>query len=195
MITTKRRQSGVTLIELMISLVLGLIVTGAVLALIASIIKSNGETIKTTRLTQELRAMSDVLAMEVRRARGLSDPLANVGSGGVGPVSDCDIDPVPSGTCVQIGYDCNIAEATGRFRTFSFQNGELMLATATDAPPACGTGAALNSSDLALDNVTMAEAADGSINVTLTGHLRSDNSGVRRSLSRAIWPRSTAVSP
>lgn len=198
MMNSKRLQSGVTLIELMISLVLGLIVTGAVLALIASIIRSNGETIQTTRLTQELRSLSDVLAMEVRRARGLGDPLANVGSGEVDPTSDCDIEPVPSATCLQIGYSCTIdssLKTTGEFRTFSFQGGELLLATATDAPPACGTGKKLNSSDLLLDDVSMAKAADGSIDVTLTGHLTSGGYGAKRTLSRAIWPRSGAISP
>jgi hypothetical protein len=182
----------------MISLVLGLIVTGAVLALIASIIRSNGETIQTTRLTQELRSLSDVLAMEVRRARGIGDPLANVGSGGVDPVSACDLEPVPSATCVQVGYNCNlvgVAATVGEYRTFSYQGDQLLLATAVNAPPACGTGNPLNSSDLSLDDVSMAKAADGSINVTLTGHLTSDRSGIKRTLRRAIWPRSTAVSP
>ena len=199
LIASRRKQAGVTLVELMISLVLGLIVTGAVLALIASIMKSNSETIEATRLTQELRGMSDILAMEVRRARGLDDPLANVGSGGVDPVSVCDVDPVPSATCLQVGYGCQVSDdtgkITGRFRTFSFEGGELRLAVGTDAPPACGTGNTLNSKDLALDNVSISEAADGSLRVVLTGHLSSDNDAIQRSLTRTIWPRSTAVSP
>jgi type II secretory pathway pseudopilin PulG len=190
-----QRQAGVTLIELMISLVLGLIVTGAVLALVVSIMRSNGETIRATRLTQELRSLSDIMTMEVRRARGLSDPLANVGSGGGAPVSACDIDPVPSATCLQVGYRCDVAVGTGEFRTFSLKGDQLLLATATDAPPACGVGDKLNSAELALDAVTMTKGGDGSINVVLTGHLKSDNSATQRTLVRTIWPRSTAVSP
>ena len=41
-------QRGVSLIELMIAMVAGLIVTGAAVALIVAMIKSNAETIKAT---------------------------------------------------------------------------------------------------------------------------------------------------
>jgi Tfp pilus assembly protein PilW len=189
------RQSGVTLVELMIGLVLGLIVTGAAISLVASISQSNSETIRATRLTQELRSLSDIIALETRRARGVKDPLANVGTGGAGPASACDIVPVPSSTCLRIGYDCDPAAATGKFRTFTFANGQMLLATDTAAPPACGAGSKLNSNDLALDAVNISSAADGSINVVLTGHLTSGANSPSRTLKRTIWPRSAAVGP
>lgn len=190
-----KRQKGVTLVELMIGLTLGLIVTGAAISLVASISQSNSETIRATRLTQELRSLSDIITLEARRAHGVNDPLANVGSGAAGPVSACDIAPVASATCLQIGYDCNLAAGTGKFRTFSFSNGQMLLATSSNAAPACGAGASLNSSELALDAVNISAVADGSISVVLTGHLSSDASSTTRTLKRTIWPRSTAISP
>lgn len=193
--TSMKNQSGVTLVELMIGLTLGLIVAGAAISLVASISQSNSETIRATRLTQELRSLSDVITMETRRARGVSDPLANVGTGDATPVSGCDVSPVPNASCLQIGYDCNLAAGTGRFRTFSFAGDQMLLATSTSAPPACGIGTALNSSELALDAVTITAVGNGSIDVVLTGHLKSDANSTSRTLKRTIWPRSAAVGP
>lgn len=189
------KQSGVTLVELMIGLALGLIVAGAAISLVASISRTNSEAIRATRLTQELRSLSDILVLETRRARGIVDPLANVGTGEVAPTSDCDIDPVPNAACLQIGYDCSAAAGTGKFRTFSFANGQMLLATDTDAAPACGTGSALNSQELALDSVVITALGNGSIDVALTGHLTSDTAATSRTLKRTIWPRSAAVGP
>ena len=71
----------------------------------------------------------------------------------------------------------------------------MLLATSTNAAPACGAGSKLNSTDLALDAVNISSAADGSINVVLTGHLTSGNNSPSRTLKRTIWPRSAAVGP
>jgi prepilin-type N-terminal cleavage/methylation domain-containing protein len=189
-----RHQAGVTLIEMMIALVVGLIVTGAVLALVVSIMQSNNETIQATRLTQELRSLADIMTLEMRRARGLTDPLANVGMGGAA-ASECDIAPVASATCLRVGYRCDAAAGTGQFRTFSFSNNDLLLGTSATAPVACGTGSALNSDELVLDSVVMTAGADGSVNVALSGHLSTDNASTQRTLTRTIWPRSAAVTP
>ena len=190
-----KRPKGVTLVELMIGLTLGLVVTGSAISLVASISRSNSETIRATRLTQELRSLSDIVTLEARRAHGVNDPLANVGMGAAGPASACDIAPVTSATCLQIGYDCNPATGTGKFRTFSFSNGQMLLATSSTAAPACGAGAALNSSELALDAVNISAVADGSINIVFTGHLYTDASSTSRTLQRTIWPRSAAIGP
>lgn len=193
MIPMARQQAGVTLIEMMIALVVGLIVTGAVLALVVSIMQSNNETIQSTRLTQELRSLADIMTLEMRRARGLADPLANVGTGGA--ASECDIAPVASSTCLRVGYACNVVAGTGQFRTFSFSNNQLLLGTSTTAPVACNAGTALDSNELVLDSVVMTGAADGSVAVALTGHLATDNASTQRTLTRTIWPRSAAVTP
>ena len=92
------RQRGVSLIEMMIALVAGLVVSGAALALVLATMKSNSETIKATRLTQELRATADVIARDLRRARSVTDPIANVDvatslqtCNTITLVSDCDV--------------------------------------------------------------------------------------------------------
>lgn len=66
--TTIKFSQGFSLIELMVSLVAGLIVIGAVGAFTISSLQSNAEYIQSTRLTQELRSTMDLTNRELRRA-------------------------------------------------------------------------------------------------------------------------------
>jgi prepilin-type N-terminal cleavage/methylation domain-containing protein len=68
MTSARHAQSGFSLIEMMVALVAGLVVTGAVLAFTISSLRSNTDYVKSTRLTQELRNTSDFLASELKRA-------------------------------------------------------------------------------------------------------------------------------
>lgn len=63
-----RNAAGFSLIELMISLVAGMIVVGAVLAFTISSIRANSDFVKSTRLMQELRNTSDFVTSELKRA-------------------------------------------------------------------------------------------------------------------------------
>lgn len=59
---------GFSLVELMISLVAGLIVTGAALAFALASMRSNADFVGATQLTQELRNSMDLITRELRRA-------------------------------------------------------------------------------------------------------------------------------
>lgn len=74
------RAHGFSLVEMMISLVLGLIVVGAALMLVVSVVRANSETVRATQMTSELRATLGVVSKEVQRARLMRDPLLNVGN-------------------------------------------------------------------------------------------------------------------
>ncbi|WP_460734561.1 PilW family protein [Lysobacter tyrosinilyticus] len=63
-----RSSAGFTLVELMVSLVIGLIVTGAVVAFTMSALNSNSDYVQSTQLTQELRSTIDYAGRELRRA-------------------------------------------------------------------------------------------------------------------------------
>ena len=64
----RRPAAGFSLVELMIALVVGLIVLGAVLTFTVTMLRSYSENIRSTRLTQELRTSMNVISREVRRA-------------------------------------------------------------------------------------------------------------------------------
>lgn len=66
------RQLGLTLIELMISITLGLFVLSGLVYLTSSTINSNTQQLKTTRLNQELRALMHLVTRDMRRAGGMS---------------------------------------------------------------------------------------------------------------------------
>jgi prepilin-type N-terminal cleavage/methylation domain-containing protein len=94
------RAHGFSLIELMVALVLGLIVVGSAVAMTVSIVQANAENVRYTRLSQELRAVSEIVARELRRARAVADPVTHVGRPDLDPgpynffdtsVADCAI--------------------------------------------------------------------------------------------------------
>lgn len=73
--------AGFSLIELMISVTIGLIVAAGAVSLVVAIDQSNSETIQATRLTQELRSLAGVIADDIKRTQRLYDPIADVGQG------------------------------------------------------------------------------------------------------------------
>ena len=63
-----RRDRGFTLIELMITLVLGLVVVGGVMSVFISTYQSNAQNIKMVRLNEEMRAVMSMMSRDIRRA-------------------------------------------------------------------------------------------------------------------------------
>ena len=62
------RSAGFTLIELMVSLVLGLVVIGGVMGVFISTYQANAQNIKAIRLNEEMRAVMSMITRDVRRA-------------------------------------------------------------------------------------------------------------------------------
>lgn len=72
-----RRQSGFGLVELMIGLLVGMIIVAAALSLLTTTMASSNDSIKMTRLDQELRQTMTMLTRDLRRAT-IWDPAADV---------------------------------------------------------------------------------------------------------------------
>lgn len=195
-----RRVRGLTLIELMIALVAGLVVSGAALALVVSTMKANAETIRATRLTQELRSTAEIAARELRRARSVTDPIANVGLASASMVTACNtITPGPGTTanCATFGYDC--ASATSAvFKAIGLVNGKVRLVSSTSAIPACPTSS--TGVQLSSDNITITTLSISSdttypdkYTVSLAGKFNNDTTGLVRTISQEVRIRSAAV--
>ena len=190
--TSRSRQAGLTLIELMIAMVIGLIVVAATTTLVVSLMRSNSESVRATRLSQELRAMADIASMELRRSRSLVDPLANVGTGGAA-FTDCNaITPNADNSCVVFAYACNPNNGEGEFRAIRHQGDNLIFAEGTTAVACDAPGTQLNSNELVVDDASFVATAAGAIEMTLTGHLVSD-ADIKRTMTRVVWPRSAPV--
>lgn len=65
---TLHKQRGMTLIELMISIVIGLIVTATMVAIFSTTASTNNKTLRITHLDQDLRALMNAVTRETRRA-------------------------------------------------------------------------------------------------------------------------------
>lgn len=132
-----RSQRGLTLIELMIGLVLGLLVTGVAVQMYVSSLSITKQTTATVRLNQELRAIADLIVGDVRRAgywseatSGNDNPYASLVSGGESASGYIDLfDPVSGGYgCLILAY-----ENAGLTPSLSEHIYGYRLNTATDA--------------------------------------------------------------
>lgn len=102
------RMGGFSLVEMMVALVAGMIVVGAVLAFTVSSVKANSDYVKSTRLMQELRNTSDFITGELKRAgydENAMKYVANPVSTEVSKFAPMLIDTTASANCIIYAYD------------------------------------------------------------------------------------------
>ena len=108
-----RMARGFSLIELMVALVAGLIVSYAVIAFTMSSMKSNAEYVQATKLTQSLRNTLDIVVRDLRRAGYDNNAVTRLAGGtthsqvGVSPFSKMLLDnsDATNGSCILYAYD------------------------------------------------------------------------------------------
>jgi len=69
-----QKQTGLTLIEMMIAMVLGLFVTAVIITVFSTNVRSSTENIKMIRLNQELRGVMTMMVDELKRAGYSKEP-------------------------------------------------------------------------------------------------------------------------
>jgi Tfp pilus assembly protein PilW len=203
MLTTARLQRGFNIVELMVALTLGLLVSIAVISFVVSTIQSTNAAMQATRLNQELRSLAEVVAREIRRARATTDPLANVGSGcdrnasTPATTDDCSgldvmrsLDMSTAG-CIRFGYQGGTG---GNFRAIRRNVvggvGSVLLSRGTRADTECTDPGTTISSDIIDVTALTFEGAitdpgppvvrsNNGINLTLSGRLRNGPAGVQ----------------
>jgi len=73
-----QKNRGVTLIEMLVGLLVGLVVVAAAGSIYISTFRGQTNNTKLVRLNQDLRAMMDIMARDIRRAGFVtSDPVTN----------------------------------------------------------------------------------------------------------------------
>jgi type II secretory pathway component PulJ len=73
-VSNKTKQTGLTLIEMMIALVLGLFIVGVIITVFSTNVRSSTENIKMIRLNQELRGVMTMMVDELKRAGYSNEP-------------------------------------------------------------------------------------------------------------------------
>jgi prepilin-type N-terminal cleavage/methylation domain-containing protein len=191
------RPSGFSLVELMVAMVLGLIVSAAVVALVVAIIHANRQTLQATRLNQELRATLAVIANDLRRARSVDDPLSVAVAAGGNPYRAVS---TATGGCVIYAYDGAIG---GPWHVIRLDAGRVVLQGAAAKPANCtpaGTPEVLGSSQVEITQLSFTptttvadEELVRAITVTIAGRLVDDDqsiSGITRTMAQTVYVRS-----
>lgn len=130
--TQRHTQRGLSLVELMVGMVIGLVILAAAGTGYIVSSRSGRDTINSTRLNIELRGAMDVMTDEIHRA-GAVGTLANAGIGNPFTVQTAgartDLQVSADGTCAEFAYDANgdgtvdTADYTG----FRVQNGTIQI--------------------------------------------------------------------
>jgi prepilin-type N-terminal cleavage/methylation domain-containing protein len=184
-----RHAKGFTLVEMMVAIVLGLLVVTAALAFIFSLIRANSETVLSTRLNQELRGTMALIANDLRRARGLSDPIAAVNQGGAVVNAFSGVTVSGGKDCVLYAYDeggknyraVRLNTATGKV--------ELVRDTTAGAVTCDVAGTPLNSDSVEVTNLEVDyDPASNArrLEISLTGRLRTPPAYMGTTPSMAI---------
>ncbi len=63
-----RRQAGLSIVELMVGMAVGLVVMGGVISIYISTLKTSSETLQSSRLNQEMSAIMNIMINDIRRA-------------------------------------------------------------------------------------------------------------------------------
>lgn len=201
-----RRATGFSLVELMVAIVAGLVVVGAVLALVVSIMKSNRETLQSTRLTQELRATLAVIANDLRRARSVEDPLSTAMVVGGNPYAAVS---TASAGCVIYAYD---GALDGPWHLIKVDSGAVVLQGVNARPASCSPAGApvrIGSEQVEITALTFTptttattppqptdESLVRAVTVTITGHLVDTNAAlasISRTVSQTVYVRSVGT--
>jgi len=184
MIASKRKQLGVTLIELMVGLVLGLVVVGMVSSMYISTTGILGQTTSTIRLNGELRTVNELISRSVKRAgywnsdEVASNPHASIIEGGmqIGLFSSSTAwasQVVSNADCFVVSYDADNSGTDSPVEVFGVRASGAILQITSTVSVAAGstvTCASLSWEDLSdgtflsVDNFTLSyEPALGSI--------------------------------
>jgi prepilin peptidase dependent protein B len=210
----RRRASGFSLVELMISIAVGLVVLAGITAMFAHNVKAGGDTLKMARLHQELQAVMSLMTRDLRRAGYWGNASSSIGPGtsNTNPFTldnPAKFGSEPDGSCITFSYDRNgdgavttssSSDADERFG-FRLRSGAVETRISGKA---CGETGWEDINDTTTTEITGLNFAlasrsadiDGAgpgtsrivvreVTVTLTGRLRNDTQ-VSRTLQEAV---------
>ncbi len=179
------RQQGLTLIEMMIALILALLVTGTVLTIFISNVKSSAENIKMIQLNQELRASMNFMSDELKR-HGFSFNATSTAMSTLNTATP---------GCVVYGYE-QASGAVATIRGFRLEGAALEWSdqNTTGCANAAGNWQDLTSNNIEIttfdvdptNTVSAASVTIQRLDVTLTGETQLNPGVAERTLRETI---------
>lgn len=179
----KMNPKGFTLIELMIAILIGVLIVGATLTIYVTTIKGSSNTLKLTRLNQDIGVTLQIMTNDIRRAgywggavvgANLTlNPFSDVQVRDVGDIALGDLSLGPlTGNCITYSYDANayddvsydpavdsVAPDANEYFGFRLNNGAVQIKTSgtTSLNPQCNDGVWVNLTDPDEINVSQLE--------------------------------------
>ena len=199
---------GFTLIELMISIVIGLIILSAVIGIFISMIKADNDNLKVIRLNQELRAAMSLISREIRRAGANRNAAFNTST-----TPPSNPFTVAGGTrltisgnkqgdlnsCITFSYDAN--DGSNELYGYRLNSTDGTIEARANAA-LCAANGWLTITDEDLVNITVLSFMDTTtteaginsrqISTTLAGQLRSDPT-IKRTLTETVKVRNDEI--
>ncbi|WP_374088577.1 prepilin-type N-terminal cleavage/methylation domain-containing protein [Methylomicrobium lacus] len=197
-------QQGITLLELLISMLIGLFILGLVVGLFASMIKSDSDNIKAIQLNQELRSVMSLITRDLRRAGSNRNAAVNAAVSPTNPFSEgsarLTISPNDQGvakSCVTYAYDSTATFGTiqaTELYGFRLDSDNHTVETRASGNACDDSGwtdltdsTLVNISGLTFDESTVSEAGITvrQITITLSGNLVRD-ANVSRTITETV---------
>lgn len=202
------RQQGISILELLIAMVLGLTVLAGVLQMTTLLMESNRSTLQVTRLEQDLRTVLDIMVQDIRRAGGFPAAAADLGQ----PARFVQDQPAPpmidgealrdglTGSSISYGYRESDGKLTsGRF-SHDAKAGTVLMHTGTAAAPESITDPAFMHVSTLQFRSEVVHVSSGNVtltlptvHITLAAHLKTAPDIERRLESRVTWRNPQAM--
>lgn len=136
-----KKQSGFSLVELMIALLIGLIIVAATITLYATTVKSGSDTIKSARLNHDLEAAMTLMVNDIRRA-GYWGGAIKGSNAKVNPFTSPTTDiNLPAASCILYTYDGALDDGiVGNNEHYGFRlnaNGAILIRTSGSTTATC----------------------------------------------------------
>lgn len=133
------RQRGFSLVELMVGLVAGMIVVGAVSSFTVATLRASSQNIQSSRLTQDLRTTMALVTRELRRSGYDGNAVQNLGSGSsLSNFTALEAPPFGPAGCISYQYTRDVGAAP--FRAIRMNGGALEMGTSNATISNCNAG-------------------------------------------------------
>ncbi len=164
----KKRQLGVTLVELLVATAISLIAIAGMVALMSSTLGATSTTVTTARLSSELRAARQIISRDIRRADYSDDFATCIGSG-------------DAGACLEVPKTLSYTETDASCISFRYERNGAQQFSAVRLNTT--TGALEFRSDAAsCDDSNNWEALNDPEVITVTRFTVSDDEGFQQAL-------------
>jgi prepilin peptidase dependent protein B len=192
-----KQQQGLTLIEMMIAMVIGIIISGAVITIFISNIKLASDNMKMARLNQELRGIMTFISDEIKRA-GYSSDAAN-------SLFNDEFNFATGSSCLRYSYDEDGDGIQDTDERFGFQLNTNVLRWSNNVTTAdCSDGIWQDVTDTDIATITAFTITEtpvsvGTINinhldVTLTGQVNLTPNNASRTITETVRVRNEDAS-